>query len=138
MSQVFLLVFVLNVPAFGIWNNALHIGVEFASRVDVTLFSKALYVLLDFLATRVLVNKVLVLFVVEAWELVQLTWHLQSRICGMTAPKSTNIFLRFEESAVNAQALETIHSLETSNASTDNADLLNVAHSSRKGTPLVL
>ena len=67
--------------------------------VEVSLFRKSLDVFQNFLASRVLVNEVFVFIVAEAWEFVQLTWHLESRICGVAAPNTTNVSLRFEERA---------------------------------------
>ena len=83
-------------------------------------------------------DKVLFFFIVEAGEFVQLTWHLKSRLCSMTAPYTANIGLRFEESAVNAQASEPVHSLEASNTSTNDANLVDVFDGRRKGAPLEL
>ena len=44
----------------------------------------------------------------------------------MSAPNTTDIGLRFEEGAVNAQATETVHGLEASYTSTDDANLVDV------------
>ena len=138
VSQVFLFVLVFYVPAFSIRDYAGHISVEFAHWVNATLLSETLDVLLHFLPTREFVDKVLFFLVVEAWEFVQLTWHLKSRLCSMTAPNTANIGLRFEESAVNAQAPESVHGLEASDTSTNDANLVDVFDSRRKGASLEL
>ena len=137
MRQILLLILVFDIPAVSVWDDAGNGGIELANWVNFALFSEALDVLLHLFATRVFVHKILILFITKAWEFVQLTWHLHSRVCSIVAPNTTNIGLRFEKGAVNAQILETVYSLEASNTSADNADLLDVSHCSGKGAPLL-
>ena len=95
------LVFVFNVPTLSIWHHARHCRVEFARRVDVSLCSEACNVLLDLSASRELIV-VFVRVVAEAWELVQLPWHLQAELCVIAPPNATHIRFLFEKSAIYA------------------------------------
>ena len=129
MRQILLLILVFDIPAVSVWDDAGNGGIELANWVNFALFSEALDVLLHLFATRVFVHKILILFITKAWEFVQLTWHLKSRLCSMTAPNTANIGLRFEESAVNAQAPESVHGLEASDTSTNDANLVDLLDS---------
>ena len=77
MTQVLLLVFVLDVPALGVGNDAENSGIQLARRIDVTLGRKTLDVVLNFFVSWEFVFCIVEL-TGETWELVQLPRRLLS------------------------------------------------------------
>ena len=68
MTKLFLLVFVLDVPSFSVWDDAEHAGVKLARHVEVAFICEALDVLLNLSRARVLLKR-LIWLAREAWKL---------------------------------------------------------------------
>ena len=80
---------------------------------------------MNFWASRELVE-VFVFVVAESWEFVQFPWYLQPKLGIIASPNATYIRFLFEKSTVDAETLESIHSLEPSHPTSDDTNFFDI------------
>ena len=96
LSRLLWSLFVADVPSFSILDDFLNSGVEFAVRINVFLFSKALNVRLDLRSTGEVISTLLLSLISKPWELVEMPWDLKAKVGIIASPDSAYIWFLLE------------------------------------------